>query len=146
MARRKVTIKNRIRRAIDRQKGEVIFPSDFRSFGSSSQVSRALRILIEEGRIVRLGYGVYAKSRPSSLSGIPVPRVTLPELTKEVLEKWRIPVRLGRAQSAYAEGRTNQVPVHTAFYTGKRRITRKITVGKRTVIFENDFNSKKRDF
>ncbi|MEX1196360.1 MAG: DUF6088 family protein [Pseudohongiellaceae bacterium] len=139
---RRQTVKERIARSISLRQGEVVFPSDFKSMASPSQINRALRTLIDEGRIVRLGYGLYAKARPSVLTGKPVPRVSLPELTQEALERWGIPVRLGEAQAAYAEGKTDQVPMYTAFYTGKHRITRKITVGLRTVRFENKYQSR----
>lgn len=113
---------------------------DFKSMGSQSQLSRVLKDLISEGKIIRLGYGIYAKARPSVLSGKPVPRVTLAELAQEALIKMGVEPKLGSAQAAYAAGRTPDVPVHTAFNTGKRRITRKITVGIRTVRYENDYS------
>ncbi|MDO8272038.1 MAG: S-adenosylhomocysteine hydrolase [Gammaproteobacteria bacterium] len=113
--------------------------TDFRSMGSHSQIGRVFKVLIAEGRIVRLGYGVYAKARPSVLSGKPVPRVTLAELAQEALIRMGVEPKLGSAQAAYAEGRTPDVPVHTAFNTGKRRISRKIAVGIRTVRYENDY-------
>ena len=113
--------------------------ADFEKMGSQSQISRALKDLTDEGRIVRLGYGVYAKSRPGVISGKPVPRVTVPELAQEALIKMGVKPRLGSAQAAYAEGRTNQVPVLTTFNTGNKRISRKLTVGITTVQYENDF-------
>lgn len=64
--------------------------ADFRSMGSQSQIGRVFKVLIAEGRIVRLGYGIYAKARPSVLSGKSVPRVTLPELAEEALIKMGI--------------------------------------------------------
>jgi hypothetical protein len=110
--------------------------------GSPSQISRVLKQLVADGKIVRLGYGTYAKARPSSLSGKPVPRVTLAELAQETLQKLAVPVTLGRAQRAYAEGRTTQIPVRTTFDTGDRRITRKITVGISTVRYENNYSAR----
>lgn len=136
----KLAIKDRMSRSIALRKGEVVLRSDFASMGSPSQVSRALSGLIEEGKIVRLGYGVYAKARPSRLSGKPVPRVTLEELAQETLQKLGVSPRLGAAQAAYAEGRTTQIPVRTTFNTGKRRISRKLTVGVSTVNYENDYS------
>lgn len=138
---RRYTIKQRMIRSITLSKGEVFMRADFKSMGSESRISRALRELTEEGRLVRLGYGVYAKAQPSVISGRPVPRVSVPELVQEALIKMGVEPKLGRAQAAYAEGRTNQVPVHTAFNTGKRRISRKLTVGITTVRFENDYSS-----
>lgn len=136
------SIKDKMVRSITLRKGEVVLRADFESMGSQSQVSRALRELIKDGKIVRLGYGVYAKARPSSLSGKPVPRVPLEELAEEALQKLGVKPRLGAAQAAYAEGRTTQIPYKTTFNTGQRRMSRRLTVGKRTVNYENDYNSR----
>lgn len=141
---RGLTVKEKIARSIARHEGIVSFRSDFKSMGSPSQISRALRELINEGVIVRISHGIYAKARPSSLSGKPVAQAVLAELTEEVLEKMGIPVRLGQAQEAYASGRTPDVPMYTAFDTGERRITRKITIGRSTVRFENKYNTKRK--
>jgi hypothetical protein len=109
--------------------------------GSASQISRALKELIQAGKIIRLGYGVYAKARPSILSGKPVARVSLEELAEETLQKLGIPAQLGWAQAAYAAGKTTQIPVRTTFNTGQRRISRKITVGISTVRYENNYSA-----
>ena len=138
----KYSLKDRMVRSIALRKGEVVMRVDFERMGSPSQISRVLKQLVADGKIVRLGYGTYAKARPSSLSGKPVPRVTLAELAQETLQKLEIPATLGRAQRAYAEGRTTQIPVRTTFDTGYRRITRKITVGISTVRYENNYSAR----
>ncbi len=138
----KYSLKDRMVRSIALRKGEVVMRVDFERMGSPSQISRVLKQLVADGKIVRLGYGTYAKARPSSLSGKPVPRVTLAELAQETLQKLEIPATLGRAQRAYAEGRTTQIPVRTTFDTGDRRITRKITVGISTVRYENNYSAR----
>ena len=135
-------LKERMLRSLALRKGEVLMRADFERMGSPSQISRVLKELMADGKIVRLGYGTYAKARPSSLSGKPVPRVSLEELAQEALEKLDVPVQLGRAQRAYVEGRTTQIPVRTTFDTGSRRITRKITVGISTVRYENNYSSR----
>ena len=138
----RLSVKDRMVRSIALRKGEVILRADFEAMGSPSQISRAIKELIEAGKIVRLGYGVYAKARPSTLSGKPVPRVSLEELAQEALEKLGVPVQLGRAQADYAEGKTTQIPVRTTFNTGQRRISRKITVGISTVRYENHYSAR----
>ena len=138
---RQPRIKERMVRSIARRKGEVLLRTDFARLGSPSQISRALKALIENGRIVRLGYGVYAKAKPSILSGKPVPRAPLECLAQEALERLGVPVQLGRAQAAYASGQTTQIPVHTTFNTGNRRITRRLMVGRSIVRYENDYRS-----
>ena len=136
------SVKERMARSIALRKGEVVVRADFESMGSASQISRALKELIVAGKIIRLGCGVYAKARPSILSGKPVARVTLEELAQEALQKLGVTVELGRAQAAYASGKTTQVPVRTSFNTGQRRISRKITVGISTVRYENDYSAR----
>ena len=138
----KLSVKERMVRSIALRKGEVVMRDDFKTMGSASQVSRALKALIEDGKIIRLGYGTYAKARPSKLSGKPVARVTLEELGQEALQKLGVTVRLGRAQAEYASGKTTQIPVRTTFNTGQRRITRKITIGISTIRYENDYNAR----
>lgn len=138
----RLSVQQRMIRSISLRKGEIVMRSDFKSMASQSQISRALRALVAEGRIVRLGYGVYAKARPSSLSGKPVPRACPAELAQEALIKMGVDPKLGSAQAAYAEGRSPDVPAHTCFNTGNRRISRKITVGRTVVRYENDFSEK----
>jgi len=138
----RLSVKERMSRSIALRKGEVILRSDFDAMGSASQISRALKALIDAGKIVRLGYGVYAKARPSVISGKPIARVTLAELAQETLQKLGVPAELGRAQKEYNAGKTTQIPVRTTFNTGKRRITRKITVGISTVRYENNYNAR----
>jgi hypothetical protein len=110
--------------------------------GSPSQISRAIKELIDAGKIVRIGYGVYAKARSSIISGKPVARVTLEELAQDALLKLGVDVTLGRAQTEYRKGRTTQIPVRTTFNTGKRRISRKLSVGITTVSYENNYSSR----
>ena len=136
------SVKERMARSIALRKGEVVVRADFESMGSASQISRALKELIVAGKIIRLGCGVYAKELPRILSGKPVARVTLEELAQEALQKLGVTVELGRAQAAYASGKTTQVPVRTSFNTGQRRISRKITVGISTVRYENDYSAR----
>ena len=138
----KFSIKERMSRSIALRKGEVVLRTDFESMGSASQISRALKDLIEAKKIIRLGYGVYAKARPSILSGKPIARVSLAELAMEALKKLGVSVELGRAQAAYTAGKTGQVPVRTTFNTGRRPISRKITVGISTVRYENNYSAR----
>ncbi|MBM9535466.1 DUF6088 family protein [Desulfobulbus alkaliphilus] len=142
----RLIIKERMLRSIAKRKGEVVLRGDFEKMGSPSQVSRALNELIKAGRLVRIGYGVYAKARVSSVSGKPVPREPLEVLAWEALVRLKVDVRTGRAQTAYAEGKTGQIPMQATFSTGNRRISRKLSVGNRSVRYENNYSARtKRD-
>ena len=62
-----VTMRERLRRWVDQHQGEVVLRRDLRRLGSASQVSRGLRQLVNDGKLVRIGLGVYAKATPSPL-------------------------------------------------------------------------------
>lgn len=136
-----LSIKDRMIRSIAKRGGEVVLRADFEQMGSPSQISRALREIIESGRIVRLGYGVYAKARISTLTNKPVPRQTLESLAQEALLRLNVDVSLGSSQRAYVGGKTTQIPMQATFNTGRRRITRKLTVGNRAARYENDYRT-----
>jgi Family of unknown function (DUF6088) len=138
----KLTIKDRIVRSISMRQGEVVLRSDFDGMGSSAQVTRGLNELVKSGRIVRIGYGVFAKAKLSSISGKPVPREPLETLTLETLRKLGANPVMGVAQEKYASGKTTQIPMQTIFNIGSKRITRKITVGNRTASYENNYKSR----
>src|SRR5260370_5616010 len=70
---RRTTLRERIETRIARKRGEDVFlPREFADLGGEDQVLRVLRHLTREGRLVRLGYGVYARAIVSRLSGKPV--------------------------------------------------------------------------
>lgn len=134
-----LSIKDRIIRSVALRQGEVVLRADFMRMGSPSQVSRALKAVVSAGKLVRVGYGIYAKAQPSALSGKPIPRQPLEALAWEALQRLNVEVALGQAQQEYAAGNTTQMPMRATFNTGQRRISRKLTVGKRSVSYENNY-------
>lgn len=62
-----------IKSSVANQGDGVFLRAEFERFGSPAQVGRALRQLTSEGALVRLGLDVYAKAKPSVLSGQPIP-------------------------------------------------------------------------
>ena len=62
-----------IKSSVANQGDGVFLRAEFARFGSPAQVGRALRQLTSEGALVRLGLDVYAKAKPSVLSGQPIP-------------------------------------------------------------------------
>ena len=59
----------RIERSVSLKKSDVLLRAEYDSFGSEAQVSRALKELVQRGKLVKLGRGVYAKAKPSVLTG-----------------------------------------------------------------------------
>lgn len=132
---------DRLRRSLAARQGEVVLRRDLSHLGSASQVNRGLRQLVDDGKLVRIGVGVYAKATPSPLSGQPAPRQTLEVLAAETFDRLDIRWRPGKAQQLYNARLTTQVPWRTTFDTGRSRISRRLQVGKGIVEYENQFPS-----
>src|SRR5258708_5884182 len=111
--RRSPTLRQRIEQRIARKKGEDVFLTrEFKNLGGEDQVVRALRELVEEGRLVRLGYGVYGRATVSSLSGKPMlfSRDGFAGVARQALDKLGVGWGPAEAEGADNEGRSTQVP------------------------------------
>ncbi len=134
----KATTKDRISASVRTVSGKVFVRSDFDKFGDYRQVSRAVRDLTKSGVLVRVGYGVYTKARPSTISGNPVPVESLTTIGLEVMKKLGINADLGKEARALREGKSTQVPMAAIISVGKSRVRRKIVFGNRQVVYEKD--------
>jgi len=67
--------------------GAVLLRHDFaeRLDASPSQITRVIRKLTDDGMLVRIGIGMYAKARRSKLSGKVIPVLSLSELARKGL-------------------------------------------------------------
>ena len=54
------------------QRDDVFLPREFSDLSGEDQVLRALRGLVRQGQLVRLGYGVYGRAITSRLTGQPI--------------------------------------------------------------------------
>jgi pyridoxine 5'-phosphate synthase PdxJ len=133
-------LQERMLRSIKQRTGNVILRAELVGMGSASQVTEALKALQEKGVLIRIGTGVYAKTRKSSITGAIVPAGSLETLASETLRKLGVQVTAGKAAAAYNSGKTTQLPRMFVANTGRRRITRKIEVGGRRVVYENDYS------
>lgn len=125
---------------------EVFIRADFAKFGSEAQVTRALRTLLNNGILVKLGVGLYAKAKKSALSGNPIPVKPIDVLAPLALAKLGVTVYASKATQEYNQGLTTQIPAGTVLNTGDRRIARKIGFGKRRVSYENNKQNTKRAY
>jgi hypothetical protein len=121
-----MNITDRIRRSVRGRTDLVFRPTDFLAFGSEASVKRALKELTSIGILVRLGVGIYAKAKPSVISGKPIPAQPLEILGPQALAKLGIRPRQSLQTAEYNAGRTTQVPTGIVVNVGKQRISRKI--------------------
>ena len=129
------TLKERITSRIVRGKSNVFIRKDFEDLSGYDQIGRVLRQLVAKGKIIRIGYGLYAKATISPLSGKIVPRQDIQSLAEEALSRLKVEVYPSSFDRVYNEGRSTQVP--TGRVVGvKSRISRKIGYDEKKVVFE----------
>jgi hypothetical protein len=112
-------------------------PREFEDLGGEDQVLRALRGLVREGYLVRLGYGVYGRAIKSGLSGKPI--LNNPNgfigAAREALTKLGVAWETTEAERAYNEGRSTQIPVKPVLRV-KGRFARKLRDGNTELVLE----------
>jgi hypothetical protein len=138
MPRRPKTLREKIEARIARRKGEDVFLTrEFSDLGGEDQVLRALRGIVREGQLVRLGYGVYGRAFKSSLTGKPVLRSTdgFIGAARQALDKLGVKWDLTEAQRAYNEGRSAQIPINPVVRV-KGRFSRHLRYGNSELTLE----------
>jgi len=133
--RYKNSFRNKLLNYIRQLPSIVILRQDVSSLGSSRQVSRGLKALVEDGELVKLGYGIYAKAEWSELLDRPVIRTGFTEACIEALERLDVRWEPSQAIKDYNAGRSQQVPVRFEIRL-KSRFRRKIAYGKRMLRLE----------
>jgi hypothetical protein len=130
-------LRERVRTRITRSRASVFLPREFRDLGGEDQVLRALRELVRDGQLVRLGYGVYGRAIRSSLSGQPI--LYSPDgfigAARQALTKLGVAWEPTEWERAYNEGRSTQVPVNPIVKI-KGRFSRKLRDGTLELVLE----------
>jgi len=106
-------LKNRILKRISRLKKTVFLREDFKDLGTYNQVGGALCQLVRTEKIAKLGYGLYAKIRPSTIRQGDISLATcggFKGASREALDRLGIKWRPSDAEIAYNEGRSTQIP------------------------------------
>jgi len=107
----KKSVKYRILKRIEALPHNAILRSDVSKLANKSRVSYALKSLIKEKKIVRLGYGVYAKMERIKRLNTFVLKADFSEMTREVLNRLHVKWEPGIAEKKYNSGTSTQVPV-----------------------------------
>lgn len=129
------TIADRIELQVVRSKRNVFLRADFVSLGSYDAVGRALRQIVDRGRLVQIGYGLYAKAEQSPFTGKSAPVVGIKRLATEALRRLGTTVASSSLDTAYNKGRSTQVPTGRTLAV-KDRVRRRIGYDGNYVVFE----------
>ena len=135
--RKRRTLREKIETRVARKRDDVFLTREFTDLGGEDQVLRALRGMVNERRLVRLGYGVYGRAVQSRLSGEAMlsARNGFAGAARQALTKLGVPWEPTEAERAYNEGRSTQVPVNPVVRV-KGRFSRQLRYGKTELVLE----------
>ncbi|HVB57399.1 MAG TPA: hypothetical protein VNE63_13380 [Candidatus Acidoferrales bacterium] len=130
------TLRERVECRIARKRSQdVFFPGEFGDLAGEDQVLRALRILVRDKRLVRLGYGVYCRAVVSRLSGAPILycRDGFSGAARQVLTKLGVDWEPTEAERDYNAGRSTQIPLNPVVRV-KGRFSRRLRDGNQELV------------
>ncbi len=125
---RRRTLREKIDARIARKKDDSVFLTrEFADLGGEDQVLRALRGLVHDGKLVRLGYGVYGRAIVSRLSGeaLLYSPGGFRSASREALTKLGVKWEPTESERAYNEGRSTQIPFNPVLRV-KGRFSRRL--------------------
>lgn len=129
------TLKDKIQYRIRKSKGNTFLVGDFIDLSGMDQVLRALRALIKENELIRVGKGVYTKARKSVISNEFVLVDNLRDIAMDVLNKQGVKVVQTPEEIAYNTKQTEQVP--NSFIIGiNKRVSRNISFKNARIKYE----------
>lgn len=129
----KLSLKDSVEKRINRSNRNVFLRSDFKKLAGYDQVGRALRELVREGKIVKVGYGLYAKTRTNKITGKPMLAAEngFVQVAEESLKRLKIKSQKTLAEKEYQTGTSTQIPVNATYKPSRDkrsyRFSRKIS-------------------
>lgn len=123
----------RIHQAIKaRGKGSILFPVEFKTYGSSETVKKALFRLTEKGVLVRLAHGIYLYPKVQNRLGTIYPSID--EIAKAIAKRDKARIIPTGMQALNQLGLSTQIPMKVVYLTDGS--PRTIRIGKRTLKFK----------
>ncbi|SAL43327.1 hypothetical protein AWB64_04595 [Caballeronia sordidicola] len=95
-------------------------------------------MLLKDAALVRVGHGIYAKTRWNRFAKGPMPAGTFEQIAAEACRKLGIQIEHGQLARDYNAGLTTQILMVPIVSTGSRRITRTIQVGTKRLLYERN--------
>ncbi|PMD95709.1 hypothetical protein BWI97_14005 [Siphonobacter sp. BAB-5405] len=112
-----------------KQRGVLLFPEDFASYGSSEAVRKALDRLEDKKLLVRVAQGIYVRPKQNKLIGSVLPSAE--EVAEAIAKRDKIRTVPSGTYALNALGLSTQIPMKVVLLTDGS--PREIKVGKRTI-------------
>ncbi len=133
----KKNIIDRVMLRIEKRKGNVFMLKDFKDLIKEydyDQVLRALRQLVKKRVLIRIGHGIYAKTRIFG-NGVVLPNATIGDLAEEALQKLGVKTDKSTYWYEYNSGMSDQIPTGRVIAVD-RRVRRKIGYNGYEIYYE----------
>jgi len=131
-------IEQRLKLALAKLKDDVFLRQEFDRYASKACVAKGLKSLTQEGVLVKLGRGIYARGKTSVLSGKAIPLKPIEVLAPIALKKMGVIVKASSSVRAYNDGKSLQIPAGVMIGVGRSRVSLQIGFGTQKVIYEKD--------
>ena len=119
---------------IKKSKSNVFIPSDFSDLSGYDQVLRVLRNMVRSEKLIKIGQGIYAKTKIYS-DGEILPSAFIGDLACEALQKYGVKTDNSSWLNAYNADNSTQVPTGRVIAVNKR-VRRKISYNGYSVSYE----------
>ena len=135
MRGRRMTLRQRVEARIAKRRDDAFLTREFLDLGGERQVLRALRELTEQGKLIRLGYGVYGRAVVSRLSGDPIlySQSGFLGAARQAMTKLGVTWEPSEAERDYNEGRSTQIPLNPVVRV-RGRFSRRLRDGKQELV------------
>jgi len=129
-----MTIANKVKTRINRSKHYVFDRADFTDIAGYDQVGRELRKFVNNGLLLRIGYGLYTKARTNSITGeiMPASPGGADGVILEAIEKLGVDYKFDDFSQRSINGDSLQIPASFQIITDSR-FKRKIVVSNRAI-------------
>ncbi len=122
------SLKSKVLLKISRSRREVFLRSDFRKLAEYDQIGRALRELVADGTLIKIGYGLYAKARLNRITNQPMLAAQggFIQVAQEALSRLDVDWKPSKMTEQYQAGST-QIPARAEVVV-LERFNRRIAV------------------
>ncbi len=114
------------------KRGALYFTEDFLRFGTAKAVSKALERLVKKQEISRIARGIYTRIETDPILGELKPSTEA--IAKAIAKRDKARIVPTGALALNALGLSTQMPMNVVYLTDGA--ARKITIGKRTILFK----------
>jgi len=130
-----MTIQDRIQTRVKRSKRSVFLRSDFADIADYDQVGRGLRLLVRDGVLLKIGYGLYVRARVNRITGQLMADNPAGNdgVIIEAMERLGVDYQFDALSLKSLSGQSTQIPANVKITPKNARFTRKIAVGNQRV-------------